>query len=611
MGAPGSTAGERLGVGNGRPEAAGSRPEVAASGPAVEIAHLRKAYGAVVAVDGISFAVAEGEIVGILGPNGAGKTTTAECVIGLRRPDAGRVRVLGLDPLVDGTRLHEVVGVQLQAGQLPARLRVREVLQLYRSFYRDPADAGELLEVFGLAGKRDAFYSSLSGGQKQRLSIALALIGRPSVAVLDEMTTGLDPRARHAVWDFIEAVRDRGTTMMIITHFMDEAQRLCDRVALIDHGRIVAIGTPAQLAEEAGGGKRVRFVPDKPFDDELLTGLPEVTSLDRQGRHVVVSGSGRLVNAVILALAAAGVAADDVELESATLEDAFIALTGSRLSEEADGTEHKEPARQAAPDWTSATTPVWPARVPPRAAFRELLRTESLLALRQPTGLALGLGLPVLLLVIFGSIPAFGKPHSSLGGLTYFDVYLPVLVALVFAGLGLFSLPIPLASYRELGILRRLSTTPLPPSWVLAVQLIINLCLAVAAVVILVVTGVAAFGLRAPQNPAGFLIASVLSATALFAIGLWIAAIARTGRAGAAIGAGFFYPLMFFAGLWAPQQIMPPVLRDISDYTPLGASVQAIQDSVQGTFPPAAALLTMAAYTIMFGYLAVRTFRWE
>ena len=382
MGAPGSTAGGRLDVGNGHPEAAGSRPEVAASGPAVEIAHLRKAYGAVVAVDGISFAVAEGEIVGILGPNGAGKTTTAECVIGLRRPDAGRVRVLGLDPLADGARLHEVVGVQLQAGQLPAWLRVREILQLCRSFYRDPADAGELLEVFGLAGKRDAFYSSLSGGQNQRLSIALALIGRPSVAVLDEMTTGLDPRARHAVWDFIEAVRDRGTTMMIITHFMDEAQRECDRVALIDHGRIVAIGTPAQLAEEAGGGKRVRFVPDKPFDDELLTGLPEVTSLDRQGRHVVVSGSGRLVNAVILALAAAGVAADEVELESATLEDAFIALTGSRLSEEADGTEHKEPARQAAPDRTSATTPVWPARVPPRAAFRELLRTESLLALR-------------------------------------------------------------------------------------------------------------------------------------------------------------------------------------------------------------------------------------
>jgi ABC-2 type transport system ATP-binding protein len=579
--------------------------------PAIEVEGLRKAYGDTIALGGVSFTVAEGEIVGILGPNGAGKTTAAECVTGLRRPDAGHVRVLGLDPLADGAELHEVVGVQLQTGELPARLRVREILELYRSFYRDRADAGELLEVFGLAGKRDAFYKSLSGGQKQRLSIALALIGQPTVAVLDEMTTGLDPRARRETWDFIEAVRDRGTTMMVVTHFMDEAQRLCDRVALMDHGQIVAIGTPGQLAEEAGGGKRVRFVPGKPFDDQLLTDLPEVRSLDRQGRHVVVSGSGRLVNAVILTLAAAGVTADDVELESATLEDAFIALTGSRLHEEDEGAQESETKKETTPGRTSTTSSIWPARVPPRAAFRQLLRTESLLALRQPTGLILGLGLPVLLLVIFGSIPAFGKPHKDLGGLTVFDVYLPILVALVFAGIGLFSLPIPLASYRELGILRRLSTTPLPPSWVLAVQLIVNLCLAVAAVVILVVAGVAGFGLRAPQNPVGFLIAAVLSATALFAIGLWIAAIARTGRAAGAIGAGLFYPLIFFAGLWVPQQIMPPVLRDISDYTPLGASVQAIQHSVQSTFPPAAPLLTMAGYTIVFGYLAVRTFRWE
>lgn len=604
MGVPGSTAGGRLDAGAGR-------PEVLTGKPVVEVEGLRKAYGDTVAVDGVSFTVADGEIVGILGPNGAGKTTAAECVIGLRRPDAGRVRVLGLDPLADGAQLHEAVGVQLQTGELPGRLRVREIVELYQSFYRDPADIDELLGVFGLAGKRDAFYKSLSGGQKQRLSIVLALVGQPKVAVLDEMTTGLDPRARRETWDFIETVRDRGTAMVIVTHFMDEAQRLCDRVALIDHGRIVAIGTPGQLAEEAGGGKRVRFVPDRPFDDRLLTDLPEVKSLDRQGRHVVVSGSGRLVNAVILTLARAGVTADGVELESATLEDAFIRLTGSRLHEEEEGAPEKETTRKAAPGRTSMTSSIWPARVPPRAAFRQLLRTESLLALRQPTGLILGLGLPVLLLVIFGSIPAFGKPQKSLGGLTYFDVYLPILVALVFAGLGLFSLPIPLASYRELGILRRLSTTPLPPSWVLAVQLIVNLCLAIAALVILVVTGVAAFGLRAPQNPAGFLIACVLSATAVFAIGLWVAAIARTGRAAGAIGAGLFYPLVFFAGLWVPQQIMPAVLRDISDYTPLGASVQALQHAVQGTFPPAASLLTMAGYTIVFSYLAIHTFRWE
>ena len=275
--------------------------------------------------------MAEGEIFGILGPNGAGKTTTVECITGLRHPDAGRLRVLGLNPLTDDAELHEMVGVQLQDSQLPGLLRVREILRLYRSFYRNPADADEILEILGLADKSNALYKSLSGGQKQRLSIALALIGRPKVAVLDEMTTGLDPAARRGTWDFIESVRDRGTTMILVTHFMDEAQRLCDRVALIDRGRIAATGTPRQIADQAGGGKRVRFAPDKPFNDDLLTTLPEVSGLDRHGGHVVVSGSGQLVNAVISTLAGAGITANDVEMESATLEDAFIWLTGSHL----------------------------------------------------------------------------------------------------------------------------------------------------------------------------------------------------------------------------------------------------------------------------------------
>lgn len=590
------------------------QPDVPDGQPAVEVAQLRKAYGTVTAVDGISFTVAPGEIMGILGPNGAGKTTTAECLTGLRTPDAGQVRILGHNPQADGGQLHEVVGVQMQSGQLPARLRVREILDLYRSFYRDPADADELLAVIGLADKRDAFYKSLSGGQKQRLSIALALIGQPKVAVLDEMTTGLDPRARRAIWDFIEKVRDRGTTILLVTHFMDEAQRLCDRVALIDQGQLVAIGTPVELAEEAGGGKRVRFVPDRPFDDALLTSQPEVRGVDRQGKHVVVSGSGQLVNAVILTLAGSGVAADDVELETATLEDAFLQLTGRRLHEGDDpGAEQPEqaPAKPAQASRPGRTSRIWPERVPPRAAFRQLLRTETLLSLRQPIGLILGLGLPVLLLVIFGSIPSFHKAHSNLGGLTTFQVYLPILVALVFAAVGLWSLPIPLANYRELGILRRLSTTPVLPSWVLAVQLIINLVLAAVALLILLVAGIAAFSLAAPRSAVGFAIACVLSATAMFTIGLWVAAIARTGRAAAGIGGLLFYPLIFFAGLWVPQQLMPTALRDISDYTPLGASVQALQHSMQTGFPTAAPLLTMAGYTLVFGYVAVRTFRWE
>jgi ABC-2 type transport system ATP-binding protein len=303
-----------------------------ASGSAVEIAHLRKTYGALVAVDDVSLSVADGEIFGILGPNGAGKTTAVECAIGLRGPDAGRIRLLGLDPQADRDKVHEIVGVQLQASAMPAKLRVGEILDLYRSFYRQPADVSDLIETLGLAGKRRDYYKTLSGGQRQRLSVALALIGRPKIAVLDEMTTGLDPAARREAWDLIEGVRDSGVTILLVTHFMEEAERLCDRVALVDNGRVVALDTPAGLAARTRGGKTVRFLPSAPFDDRLLTALPEVTRVDRSGRHVVVTGTGELVNAVILTLAAVGVTARDVQLDSSNLEEAFVKLIGKQAS---------------------------------------------------------------------------------------------------------------------------------------------------------------------------------------------------------------------------------------------------------------------------------------
>lgn len=300
----------------------------------VEVEGLRKTYGSLVAVDNLSFTVEEGEIFGIIGPNGAGKTTTVECVVGLRVPDGGRIRVLGLDPLVERNRLREVVGVQLQESVLPPRIKVGEALDLYRSFYRQAADPSELLEVLGLSEKRGAYFKDLSGGQKQRLSIALALIGRPSVAVLDELTTGLDPQARRDTWEFIEGVRDRGVTILLLTHFMDEAERLCDRVALIDRGRLVALDTPARLAEAVLGAKRMRFTPSTAFDERLLTDLPEVQSLEREGDRLVVHGSGDLANAVILTLAARGIVAHDVELDSPSLEDAFVRLVGHGKSGE-------------------------------------------------------------------------------------------------------------------------------------------------------------------------------------------------------------------------------------------------------------------------------------
>jgi ABC-2 type transport system ATP-binding protein len=305
-----------------------------ADGPSVQIAHLRKTYGPLVAVDDVSLSVAEGEIFGILGPNGAGKTTTVECVMGLRSPDAGSIRVMGLDPGQDREDLHVIVGAQLQESALPPKLRVGEILDLYRSFYRAPADVGELVDALGLAGKRKDYYRSLSGGQRQRLSIALALIGRPKVAVLDEMTSGLDPQARRATWDLIEGVRNRGVTILLVTHFMEEAERLCDRVALIDAGHVVALDSPAGLAARASGGTSVRFVPSAPFDDRLLSRLPEVRAVTRSGSHVIVTGTGELVNAVILTLAAAGVTAREVQIDSSTLEDAFVKLTGRHLHEE-------------------------------------------------------------------------------------------------------------------------------------------------------------------------------------------------------------------------------------------------------------------------------------
>lgn len=215
--------------------------------PVIEVANLRKAYGETIAVSDVTFTVDRGEIFGILGPNGAGKTTTVELLSGLRQRDGGTVRVLGKDPDRDGAALRELVGVQLQQSELPERIRVWEALDLYSSFYSHPADWRELLDVLGLSTKRNARFGSLSGGQKQRLSIALALVGDPQVAVLDELTTGLDPAARRETWALIESVRNRGVTVLLVTHFMDEAERLCDRIAVIDSGRTVAVDTPAAL----------------------------------------------------------------------------------------------------------------------------------------------------------------------------------------------------------------------------------------------------------------------------------------------------------------------------------------------------------------------------
>ena len=295
----------------------------------IEVFELIKRYGDQTAVDGVSFTVEQGEIFGILGPNGAGKTTTVECVEGLREPDGGSVRLLGLEP--HDPELRNALGAQLQESQLPEKLKVREAMELYSSFYRHPADWPELLDRLGLSGKHEARFRTLSGGQKQRLSIALALIGRPRIAVLDELTTGLDPQARRDVWELIEGVRESGVTVVLVTHFMEEAERLCDRLAVIDSGRVVAIDSPAGLVSRVDDEQRIRFRPSAPLDDALLAVLPEVTGVARAGAQVVVTGTGNLLNAITSVLARNQIVAADLRLEQTSLDDAFVALTGRKL----------------------------------------------------------------------------------------------------------------------------------------------------------------------------------------------------------------------------------------------------------------------------------------
>jgi ABC-2 type transport system ATP-binding protein len=294
----------------------------------IEVNDIVKQYGGRPAVDGISLSVEEGEIFAILGPNGAGKTTTVESIAGVRVPDTGTITVLGLDSRRDRDALRRQVGVQLQESQLPDQIKVWEALDLYASFYEEPASWERLIEDLGLTEKRDARFKQLSGGQKQRLSIALALVGQPRIAILDELTTGLDPQARRDTWDLIEGVRDRGVTVVLVTHFMEEAERLADRIAVIDAGKVVALDTPAGIVRLVDGKQRLRFRPSVPFDESILTDLPEVRSVSRSGANLVVTGTGNVIAAVTATLARHQVVANELRIEQADLNDAFIALTG-------------------------------------------------------------------------------------------------------------------------------------------------------------------------------------------------------------------------------------------------------------------------------------------
>lgn len=322
----------------------------------IEVNGLRKAYGGKPAVDGVSFTVEEGEIFGILGPNGAGKTTTVECVEGLRVPDSGTVRVAGLDPVSDHRQVTQLLGAQLQESELQQKLTVREALELYSAFYPQPADWRPLATRLGLEPKLSTRFAKLSGGQKQRLFIALALIGGPRVVVLDELTTGLDPRARRDTWSLIEEIRDSGVTVLLVTHFMEEAQRLCDRIAVIDRGKVAALDTPSGLIARSAASTVISFTPSRPLSDEDLAALPHAASVETQGDRIVINGTDDTVNAVITLLARHRVTAHQLRVTEATLDDAFLDLTENGTGVPSGTTAGTTTAGTTATDTTATDT---------------------------------------------------------------------------------------------------------------------------------------------------------------------------------------------------------------------------------------------------------------
>ena len=303
---------------------------MAPDGVVVQVEGLHKQYQQVKAVDGIDFQIMRGEIFGIVGPNGAGKTTTVECIEGLRIPDRGKVRVLGLDPLKDREQLRQKIGIQLQEGRLPDRMKVWEAMDLFSAFRATPSDWRQLLADLGLADKAQAHFETLSGGQKQRLFVALSLVGNPQVVFFDELSTGLDPQARRASWDLVHKVRDGGKTVVLVTHFMDEAEHLCDRVAILDHGRVLALDTPDNLIKSVyPSAMKVSFQLDGDADPAFLAQWGKV---ERSGRTVTVLGySEGFIVEVVSRLVSSGTSFRQLTVDRFSLEDVFLHLTGRKV----------------------------------------------------------------------------------------------------------------------------------------------------------------------------------------------------------------------------------------------------------------------------------------
>ena len=541
-------------------------------------------------VDGLDLDVPAGEIVGLIGANGAGKTTTVECIQGLRKPDDGRLRVLGFDPVTQAEQLRPLVGSQLQSSALPDRLRVAEALELFST--QRARDGGELLGQFGLTQRRRSVFSSLSGGERQRLFLVLALLNRPRLVILDELTQGLDPAARRTVWDAIRQLNDEGTTVLLVTHEMDEAEALCDRVAVMRAGHVIDAGAPADLVERHASTAVIRFsMPDPPAQllDQVrrLDGVREVT---RSGARITVRGHRRIVAHVCAALVRWEPVPADLAISQPGLEDALLGLLNG---------DHDEPAGgricQRRTDRRTAMS----------TTVGRLVRAELKLMTRDPLVLTFVFAFPIVTMLIIGG--AFGtRPDPAFDGTNPSHWYVASYLTVVIAATGLVMLPVHLASYRERGVLRRFAAAGFP-RWSFAIaQLIVGLLTTAVACALLLAVAAPVYGIPAVHDAWRVAVALPLGAVAFVSIGVLLGSVLPSARAAQAVGLLLFFPSFLLGAGGPPPHVMGSIVKQVAGPLPLTLLTNAVRAPWLGLGTATGSLIGVAVLAVAATAVAAR-----
>lgn len=553
----------------------------------VTVRGLRKAYGTRAVVDGLDLDVRAGEIVGLAGANGAGKTTTVECVQGLRRPDAGQLRVLGYDPVTQAVRLRPLIGSQLQDSGLPDRLRVAEAVGLFAA--RRACDGGELLERFGLAGRRRSAFSSLSRGERQRLFLVLALLNRPRLVILDELTQGLDPAARRSVWAAVRQLRGGGTTGLLVTHEMHEAEALCDRIVVMRAGQVIDSGTPAELVARHARRATVSFSwPDPP-----ASLLAEIGRLDGV-RDLRRTGAGHR-----------GRRPAHHRLRRRRPAAARIGTRRPGRARARPRRCHAQPAR--ARDGRRRGRPgTW--RTGGRTAMStmgRLIRAELRLMARDPLVLTFVVAFPIVTMLIIGG--AFGTaPDPAFDGTNPSHWYVASYLTVVIAAVGLVMLPVHLASYRERGVLRRFAAAGFP-RWSFAVaQLVVGLLTTVVACALLLAVAAPVYGIPAVHDGWRVAAALPLGAVAFVSIGVLLGSLLPSARSAQAVGLLLFFPSFLLGAGGPPPKVMGSAVKMVAGPLPLTQLTDAVREPWLGLAPATGSLAVLAGMAVAVTVIAAR-----